>query len=125
MKKRHARKHTFRPERDRPERDRAIHSTGIMSLPVVAFGNEALREAFRVWWNPYDMGDDFKKLTGAGTHKFSGNTIRVTRPTTIRSGDVIELDRLDPNRIGGRKFLRRLGRTPAKSTRAPVHVHIR
>jgi hypothetical protein len=94
-----------------------------MFLPVVAFGNEALREAFRVWWNPYDMGDDFKKLTGAGTHKFSGNTVRVTRPT-IRSGDVIELDRLDPNRIGGRKFLRRLGRTPAKSTRVPVQVHI-
>lgn len=95
--------------------------TGILSPSVIAFGNEALREAFRVWWNPWwDMGVDFQKLTGApvmGAARY--------RRATIRSGDCIELDRLEPRRRRIGLIRGRNGGRELKSTKSMAHVCIR
>lgn len=52
------------------------HSVSVNGPQVIDFGDPALREAFRVWWHPYDMGEDFDELTGAGR-----TVVRVTRRT--------------------------------------------
>jgi len=84
---------------------------------VVALGNEALREAFRVWWNPsWEMGKDFQKLTGATVVYGNGRS----KGATIRSGYSIELGRL-----AGRSLLRGRFRKKLKSTKSMVNVCIR
>jgi hypothetical protein len=96
-----------------------------MSPQVISFGNEALREAFRIWWNPYDMGDDFKKLTGAGITIQTGKSTYRHKRATIRAGDSLELDRLEPSRIGGPKHKLRRKTSRGSSKRAPVLVRIK
>jgi len=88
----------------RTERAR-MHSVSIGSPGVIEFGDPALREAFRIWWHPYDMGTDFDELTGQdgrvirikrtkrGGH---GSITRVPAKHPVMSGDSIERRKLDP-----------------------------
>lgn len=41
-----------------------IKSVSIDGPQVMDFGDPTLREAFRLWWHPYNMGPDFDELTG-------------------------------------------------------------
>lgn len=119
-----------------------IHSVSVDSPTVINFGDPALREAFRLWWHPYDMGPDFDELTGqdgmvirsSRTKRGGRGTVKLVPAThPVTRGDVIERRRLDPD------YYRRIDRTFAKlraskgrkpqsrrpSTKsAPVHVFI-
>jgi hypothetical protein len=81
-----------------------INSCSLVSPLVIEFGDPALREAYRLWWHPYDMGEDFDTLTGR-----DGTVIRVQRTKhggrgfrkvpakhPVMRGDQIERRRLDP-----------------------------
>ena len=51
-----------------------MNSVSIGYPEVIDFGDATLREAFRLWWHPHDMGADFDELTGQ-----AGSVIRTTR----------------------------------------------
>ncbi len=87
---------------------RRRHSVGIDSPSVIEFGDEALREAFRKWWHPYDMGADFDALTGQRSvqlvvtqrtkHGGAGKIHRSRAPKhAVMRGDTIERRKLDPD----------------------------
>jgi hypothetical protein len=121
-----------------------LHSVSVGSPLVIDFGDPALREAFRRWWHPYDMGPNFDALTGQ-----DGVVVRVTHHTRrggrgtikripathpVARGDTIERRRLDPgyyrridhalNRMrSGRKHLAKKRDLPS-AKRAPVKVLI-
>ena len=93
-----------------------VHSTGITSPLVMDFGDPPLREAFRIWWHPYDMGPDFDAMTGRSDR-------------SIARGDTIRRRRLDPGYY--RRISRsmkaagmRVGRDSKKFGRLPVKVAI-
>lgn len=117
-----------------------IHSVSIECPTVIEFGDQALRESFRLWWHPNDMGPDFNVLTGQDEHvsfkrgKLHGfKSVPAKHP--VMSGRAIERRRLDPGyyrRIdramgrfmsGGRKRLAKRRKLPS-AKRAPVKVRI-
>ena len=70
-------------------------------LSVVAFGHPALREAYRIWWQPFDMGPDFERFCGRGrrhvhllaTEKSAGPEHWIDE---VMSGASLEFDKLEP-----------------------------
>jgi hypothetical protein len=80
----------------------AVHSVSIVGPRVIEFGDAPLREVFRVWWHPYDMGVDFNELTGQSTPviRLSSPRGRVTlhQPAhPIVRGDELRRRELDPD----------------------------
>ena len=82
-----------------------VHSVSIGFQQVMDFGDPTLREAFRLWWHPYDMGPDFDALTGQARvvtrtrgrgRSGSGTVKRVAPVRPVLSGDQIERRKLDP-----------------------------
>jgi len=116
-----ARKTITREEYER--RIRARNSTSLGFLSVVAFGNKALREAFRVWWHPHDMGADFDRLTGAPVWSVMGRVHERVERQTVIDGGAIELRRLNPPHPNVAKFMRGIkvhrGFKPARRPPAP------
>jgi|GEM_PF-3354696 len=107
---------------------RAMQSVSLTSPQVIDFGDPTIREAYRIWWHPYDMGDDFDVLTG--------------RYGSVLDGDQIERRKLDPayyrgierafasmrlTKSDGKRARRaKPEKRPARSTkRMPVRVVIR
>ena len=60
-----------------------IRSVAVDTPQVIDLGDPTLREAFRLWWHPYDMGPDFDELTGRSDREFM-------------RGDQIVRHKLDP-----------------------------
>lgn len=60
-----------------------IRSVAVDTPQVIDLGDPTLREAFRLWWHPYDMGPDFDDLTGRSDRE-------------LMRGDQIVRHRLDP-----------------------------
>src|SRR5271166_464977 len=92
------------------------NSVSIVCPTVIEFGDMSIREAFRLWWHPYDMGDDFRALTGQDKvvpfkrGKRRGFK-RVPSEHPVMGGDHIERRRLDPD------YYRRIDRSMAKLDR--------
>ena len=121
--------------------ERAQTSSVSLTYPgVIELGDPSLREAYRRWWHPIDMGPDFDALTGQAAMipfkrgKRHGFT-RVPAKRPVERGDQIERRRLDPGyyrRIErallsardpkGRRMFKKPRRTPSR--RAPVKVLI-
>lgn len=129
-----------------------LRSVSVDGPQVIDFGDPTLREAFRVWWHPYDMGEDFDEMTGSArvivrmTHRTprgGGGTIKTVTPDRpIMGGDTIMRHKLDPayyrrierafsrpiqavNRKTGRKVTVKPRPRPKWSSRpAPVKVVI-
>jgi hypothetical protein len=121
MKKRIRRKPMTAARRKEIERQYVLDTSNIGSLQVVAFGHEALRETFRVWWHPFrGMGPDFDVLCGASVWKpfRRGKThgMRRVKNATVVSGKSLMLDKLDPplmrRRMRGEKMIKK--RCPVK-----------
>jgi len=141
MKKSRRTRKKHRPESERHRMERArYHSVSIYSPSVIDFGDPALREAFEIWWQPYDMGADFDALTGRdalvvrsrrtvkrkGVSVHMGTVKRVPAKHPILHGDSIARRRLDPGYY--RRIARVLGKgrkrdLPSKRA-APVNVVI-
>jgi hypothetical protein len=127
-------KHSPESERARMERAR-YHSVSIWSPSVIEFGDPSLREAFRIWWHPYDMGADFDALTGRDgvvirtkpTKRGGRGTIkRIPAAHPVMGGDQIERRKLDPGYY--RRIERVLGKRRKRDLpsrrKAPVNVVI-
>jgi len=109
------------------DRQYVLDTPKIGGLQVVAFGHEALREAFRVWWHPFrGMGDDFDALCGHAVYKpfkkGKMHGMRRVKSATVVSGESLMLDKLDPSRV---KLVRRRMRGEKLITkRTPVKVRL-
>jgi len=77
------RRHALMPTKRVLEERRRLHSVSVDTPQVMDFGDPTLREAFRVWWHPYDMGNDFDELTGRNDR-------------SVARGDTIMRHKLDP-----------------------------
>lgn len=83
-----------------------MRSVSVDGPQVIDFGDPTLREAFRVWWHPYDMGEDFDELTGTDrvivrttkrTARGGSGTIRnIPAERPIMRGDQIMRHKIDP-----------------------------
>jgi hypothetical protein len=103
-RKRHVKRTPRRPpsaQLQLRENDRVTNSVSLVCPSVIELGDPSLREAFRLWWHPYDMGADFDALTGQHSsvpfrrgrvHGFK----RVPAKHPVLPGDLIERRKLDP-----------------------------
>ena len=87
------------------------NSVTIGGAQVIDFGDPVLREAFRLWWHPYDMGPDFDELVGAERRVLGKRNARGGYPVAVAppvrsviAGDRIRRRELDPD------YYRRLDR---------------
>lgn len=110
------------------ERQYVLDTSNIGDLQVVAFGHDALREAYRVWWHPFrGMGPDFDALCGASVWKpfrrGKAHGMRRVKNATVESGASLALDKLDPSRV---EFSARGKKTtqPRRRTFSPVKVRL-
>ncbi len=107
-------------------------TSNIGFLQVVAFGHEPLREAFRVWWNPFwGMGEEFAKLCGhvvfkpykvKGKNSTGLHGMKRVKKATVVSGESLMLDKLDPSRVS--LMRRRMRGDNLIKTRCPVKVKL-
>jgi len=109
------------------DRQYMLDTPKIGGMMVVAFGHEALREAFRVWWHPFrGMGDDFEALRGQAVYKpFKKGKMHGMRRVTnasIVSGESLMLDKLDPSRV--KLMRRRMRDKKLNKKRCPVKVRL-
>lgn len=99
-----------------------LNSVSVCWPQVADFRDPSLREAFRVWWHPIDLGPDFDELTGQRirvTGRRSNVPRRVTRlGPTITAGFILRRRELDPEYHRNiAKFMRRLPRRGKKTRR--------
>ena len=121
MKK--TRSHAVKRTREQIEKQYIRDSASLNCISIVAFGHEALREAYRVWWNPVvGMGEDFKHLTGQSIYEKIGHGYRRVKGPDIVSGDTIMLRKLDPQ--GHRVMQRVFGKSRGSTKRSPVRVKL-
>lgn len=108
-----------------------IKSVSIDGPQVMDFGDPTLREAFRLWWHPYNMGPDFDELTGqagqvirarrtrGGGH---GTIRRIPAKHPVMRGDMIERRKLDPGYYRRIERAMRSMRAVSRRTGKPVKL---